>query len=147
MRKSTKSKYTRFINECYNFKKFDVKSLRQNHETSNVLITVMHRLKIINTKDNITTWAAGPVSKEMCNEIFKECDLYNKKFRAIYKAKASAQTLQKVPIPTTTPSPVLPWPPGASDQELIHDTSNSKVMLILAVGAVVGFMIASIIWK
>jgi hypothetical protein len=27
------------------------------------------------------------------------------------------------------------------------DTSNSKMFLILAVGAVVGFMIATIIWK
>jgi hypothetical protein len=27
------------------------------------------------------------------------------------------------------------------------DTSNSKMILILAVGAVIGFMIATIIWK
>jgi hypothetical protein len=27
------------------------------------------------------------------------------------------------------------------------DTSNSKILLILAVGAMVGFMIATIIWK
>jgi len=27
------------------------------------------------------------------------------------------------------------------------DTSNSKILLILAVGAMVGFIIATIIWK
>ena len=27
------------------------------------------------------------------------------------------------------------------------DTSNSKMLLVLAVGAMIGFMIATIIWK
>lgn len=31
--------------------------------------------------------------------------------------------------------------------EPIHDTSNSKMLLILAAGALLGFMIATLIWK
>jgi hypothetical protein len=31
--------------------------------------------------------------------------------------------------------------------EIDFDTSNSKMILIMAVGLVVGFMIATIIWK
>jgi hypothetical protein len=37
--------------------------------------------------------------------------------------------------------------PVRVQEEPIHDTSNSKVIIILAVGAMVGFLIATIIWK
>ena len=45
--------------------------------------------------------------------------------------------IRKAPLPT--PMPIV--------REAECDTSNSKMFLILAVGAVVGFMIATIIWK
>jgi len=32
-------------------------------------------------------------------------------------------------------------------EEPVHDTSNSKMLIILTVGALVGFLIATIIWK
>jgi hypothetical protein len=37
--------------------------------------------------------------------------------------------------------------PVRVQEEPIHDTSNSKMFIILAVGAMVGFLIATIIWK
>ena len=37
--------------------------------------------------------------------------------------------------------------PVRVQEEVIHDTSNSKMLIILAVGAMVGFLIATIIWK
>ena len=37
--------------------------------------------------------------------------------------------------------------PVQIQEEPIHDTSNSKMFIILAVGAMVGFLIATIIWK
>jgi hypothetical protein len=42
-------------------------------------------------------------------------------------------------VPADAPRPIV--------KEAECDTSNSKMFLILAVGAVVGFMIATIIWK
>jgi hypothetical protein len=32
-------------------------------------------------------------------------------------------------------------------EEPIQDTSNSKLLLIMAVGAAIGFLVATIIWK
>ncbi len=45
--------------------------------------------------------------------------------------------IRKAPLPT--PVPIV--------REAECDTSNSKMFLILAVGAMVGFIIATIIWK
>jgi hypothetical protein len=42
-------------------------------------------------------------------------------------------------VPADAPKPVV--------QEAECDTSNSKMFLILAVGAVIGFLIATAIWK
>ncbi len=41
--------------------------------------------------------------------------------------------------PVSTPEPIV--------KEAECDNSNSKIIVILAVGAIVGFMIATIIWK
>jgi hypothetical protein len=49
----------------------------------------------------------------------------------------SLKPIRKAPVPT--PTPVV--------REAECDTSNSKMILIMAVGLVVGFMIATIIWK
>jgi hypothetical protein len=49
----------------------------------------------------------------------------------------SIKPIRKAPVPT--PTPVV--------REAECDTSNSKMILIMAVGLVVGFMIATIIWK
>jgi hypothetical protein len=57
------------------------------------------------------------------------------------KAKPSPQLklkpLRKAPAPTSM----------LAVDEIDFDTSNSKMILIMAVGLVVGFMIATIIWK
>jgi hypothetical protein len=45
--------------------------------------------------------------------------------------------IRKAPAPTSM----------LAVDEIDFDTSNSKMLLILAVGAIVGFMIATIIWK
>ena len=37
--------------------------------------------------------------------------------------------------------------PVRVQEQTIHDTSNSKMLLILAAGALLGFMIATLIWK
>jgi hypothetical protein len=37
--------------------------------------------------------------------------------------------------------------PVRVQEEPIHDTSNSKMLLILGAGLLIGFMIATIIWK
>ena len=37
--------------------------------------------------------------------------------------------------------------PVRVQEEPVHDTSNSKMILLMAVGLVVGFMIATIFWK
>jgi hypothetical protein len=47
------------------------------------------------------------------------------------------QPIRKAPVPTPVPAV----------REAECDTSNSKMILILASGAVIGFMIATLIWK
>ena len=49
----------------------------------------------------------------------------------------SIKPIRKAPV--STPTPVV--------REAECDTSNSKMIVILAVGALIGFMIATIIWK
>jgi hypothetical protein len=57
------------------------------------------------------------------------------------KAKPSPQLSIKTMkrIERVAPMPV--------QEDTTHDTSNSKMIVILAVGALIGFMIATIIWK
>jgi hypothetical protein len=58
--------------------------------------------------------------------------------------------LKAKPSPQLTIKPVRKAPapaPMSVTQEPECDTTNSKMMLILAVGALIGFMIATIIWK
>jgi hypothetical protein len=58
--------------------------------------------------------------------------------------------LKAKPSPQLTIKPVRKAPAPTSMlavDEIDFDTSNSKMILIMAVGLVVGFMIATIIWK
>jgi PHD/YefM family antitoxin component YafN of YafNO toxin-antitoxin module len=56
------------------------------------------------------------------------------------KAQAIIDEAKRIAVERTQPVPV-------QHDEPFYDNSNSKVMLILAVGAVLGFMIATLIWK
>ena len=37
--------------------------------------------------------------------------------------------------------------PTLVKEEVVHDTSNSKMIIILAVGTMIGFLVATLIWK
>jgi len=68
--------------------------------------------------------------------IRKRLSAYNQ----YYKGKSAQLTIKPIrKAPTPTPMPVVDEPD--------YDNSNSKMLLIMAVGAAIGFLIATAIWK
>jgi len=70
---------------------------------------------------------------------------------SIQKRLKAYQSVTDEPSKQLTIEPIKraerPKPVPVHHDEPFYDNSNSKVMLILAVGAVLGFMIATLIWK
>ncbi len=72
----------------------------------------------------------------------KECLKQSRIDQAQSKAGMQQMTIapvRKAPASTPTPTPIV--------HEAECDNSNSKMLLIMAIGAVIGFMIATAIWK
>jgi len=142
MKKETKHKYLAFIQDCYKHGSFDKNLLRDSHEVSNDLLRAMQHTRCITTSAGVGQWIGNAPTQDVINSIFKE---YHKMRGAEYakrKTKPHGKQLKITPIrkaPVSTPEPIV--------KEAEYDNSNSKVFLILAVGAIVGFMIATIIWK
>ena len=64
---------------------------------------------------------------------------YNKTSELKPKMKGQLKIQPIKPMKRVEPTPVK--------EEVIHDTSNSKMFIILAVGTLIGFLIATLIWK
>ena len=64
---------------------------------------------------------------------------YNKTSELKPKMKGQLKIQPIKPMKRVEPTPVK--------EEVVHDTSNSKMFIILAVGTAIGFMIATLIWK
>jgi hypothetical protein len=69
---------------------------------------------------------------------------------AIRKRITAYNTIAEKPLPKVTIEPIKRvehTQPAPVREEPECDNTNSKMILIMAVGAVIGFMIATIIWK
>lgn len=140
MRTDTKTKYYNFMIALYNAQSFDMDAMRQEHRVSNRLITLMKERGMIKRKNKVTHWTGDMPTTAIANAFAKEC----------FKQSRIANSQSKAGIAQLTIKPIKRverTEPVRVQEEVIHDTSNSKVVIILAIGAMVGFLIATIIWK
>lgn len=140
MRTDTKTKYYNFMIALYNAQSFDMDAMRQEHRVSNRLITLMKERGMIKRKNKVTHWTGDMPTTAIANAFAKEC----------FKQSRIANSQSKAGIAQLTIKPIKrveQTEPVRVQEEVIHDTSNSKVIIILAIGAMVGFLIATIIWK
>ena len=147
MRQQTKSKYTECINECYTVRRFIQEEMRNKYLLDNNLFVAMHQCNVIRTINGISRWTDVVLTDQIINNILsvysnhrKTKNFKRKEKRKLSRLLPEQLTIKQIrKVPADAPKPVV--------QEAECDTNNSKMFLILAVGAVVGFMIATIIWK
>jgi hypothetical protein len=147
MRKQTRGmqaqiKYLQFMRHLYNEKSFNRKQVEANYKISTSICTVLAKRGFIVTDgEGLNKWVGKEPSMELVVAVLSDIRLTNRTYvhdaRNKPKNQLKLQPIRKAPLPT--PMPIV--------REAECDTSNSKIFLILAVGAVVGFIIATIIWK
>ena len=140
MSKNTKSKYYQFMCALHEAKEFDIQQMRNEYRIGAPLITLMREHNLIKRDGNVTRWIGDKPTQAVAMAFTKEVLKLSRMYNA--QSKAGPQQLKLTPIKRverTQPVPVK--------EEPIHDTSNSKLLLIMAVGAFIGFLIATIIWK
>ena len=134
----TKEKYMNAMLYACGQPEFQSREFAKAFKISHNVITAMHELGLIQKVGNGRyCWIVRrePLASDVV-AIRKRLAAYN----AI--ARQSNGQLKLTPIKRverTQPAPV--------QQEPECDNSNSKMLLIMAVGAVIGFMIATAIWK
>jgi hypothetical protein len=72
MRKTTKTKYSAFINDCYHHVTFDKNLMRDSHEVSNNLLRAMANKNVIRVDAGTGRWIGATPNPIMMNEIFRE---------------------------------------------------------------------------
>ena len=140
MRKNTKSKYYEFMCVLHEMKQFDIKEMRTQYRVGARLITLMREHKMIKRDGNVTRWIGDKPTQAIAVAFAKECLKESRIANAQSKAGTQQLTIKPIKrVERTQPAPVK--------QEPECDNSNSKMLLIMAVGAIIGFMIATAIWK
>lgn len=134
----TKEKYMNAMLYACAQPEFHSREFAKAFKISHNVITAMHELGLIQKVGNGKyCWIIRrePLASDVV-AIRKRLAAYNT------TARQSNGQLKLTPIKRverTQPAPVR--------EEPICDNSNSKLLLIMAVGAAIGFMIATIIWK
>jgi hypothetical protein len=134
----TKEKYMNAMLYACGQPEFQSREFAKAFKISHNVITAMHELGLIQKVGNGKyCWIVRrePLASDVV-AIRKRLAAYNA------TARQSNGQLKLTPIKRverTQPAPV--------QQEPECDNSNSKMLLIMAVGAVIGFMIATAIWK
>ena len=134
----TKEKYMNAMLYACAQPEFQSREFAKAFKISHNVITAMHELGLIQKVGNGRyCWIVRrePLASDVV-AIRKRLAAYNS------TARQSNGQLKLTPIKRverTQPAPV--------QQEPECDNSNSKMLLIMAVGAVIGFMIATAIWK
>ena len=134
----TKEKYMNAMLYACAQPEFQSREFAKAFRISHNVITAMHELGLIQKVGNGKyCWIVRrePLASDVV-AIRKRLTAYNA------AARQSNGQLKPTPIrkaPVSMPEPIV--------KEAECDTSNSKMLLILAAGALIGFMIATIIWK
>ena len=143
MKHHTKGKYLTAIEDIHRSKEFHGTTWSKRYRISYAVILAMKDLDMIHqTRYGYYQWIGNkwPTMIDI-DKIYDRIQQKNKRYAnessSIKNNQLTIEPIRKVPI--DNPQPIV--------KEAECDTSNSKMMLILAVGAMVGFIIATIIWK
>jgi hypothetical protein len=134
----TKEKYMNAMLFACGQAEFQSREFAKAFKISHNVITAMHELGLIQKVGNGKyCWVVRrePLPSDVV-AIRKRMTAYNA------AARQSNGQLKLTPIrkaPVDTPQPIVKEPE--------YDNSNSKMLLIMAAGAILGFLIATIIWK
>jgi len=134
----TKEKYMNAMLFACGQAEFQSREFAKAFKISHNVITAMHELGLIQKVGNGKyCWVVRrePLPSDVI-AIRKRMTAYN---AAARQSNGQLKITAIKRVERTQPVPV--------QQEPIHDTSNSKMFIILAVGALLGFMIATLIWK
>jgi hypothetical protein len=140
MSKNTKEKYYNFMMSMYNAQEFDIRKMMKEHKVSTRIATLLRERRVIAKYGKLTKWVGDMPTQAMANAYAKESlrvARISKMQNQIAPGQLTIKPIRKAPL--DTPQPIVKEPE--------YDNSNSKMLLILAVGAMIGFMIATIIWK
>ena len=147
MRKQTRGmqaqiKYLQFMRHLYNEKTFSRKQAEANYKISTSICTVLaKRGFIVADSEGLNKWVGKEPSMELVVAVLSDIRLTNRTYvhdaRNKPKNQLKLQPIRKAPAPA----------PMSVTAEPECDTTNSKMLVIFAVGALIGFMIATIIWK
>lgn len=134
----TKEKYMNAMLYACAQTEFQSREFAKAFRISHNVITAMHELGLIQKVGNGKyCWVVRrePLASDVV-AIRKRLTAYNVAAKQ-NNGQLKLTTIRKAPV--DTPQPIVKEPE--------YDNSNSKMLLILAVGAMIGFMIATIIWK
>jgi hypothetical protein len=124
----------------YNEKEFNASALRAQYAVSSRLMRLLKEANYIKKEGNVTRWIGDVPTLTLANTLVKQAKKESRIEKAHVRVGQKQMTITPIrKAPVSTPEPIV--------KEAEYDNSNSKVFLILAVGAIVGFMIATIIWK
>jgi hypothetical protein len=140
MSKNTKEKYYNFMMSMYNAQEFDIRKLMKEHKVSTRIATLLRERRVIAKYGKLTRWVGDMPTQAMANAYAKESlrvARISKMQNSIAPTQLTIKPIRKAPV--DTPQPIVKEPE--------YDNSNSKMLLIMAVGAILGFLIATIIWK
>jgi hypothetical protein len=140
MSRNTASKYYNFMVTLYNEKEFNASALRAQYAVSSRLMRLLKEANYIKKEGNVTRWIGDVPTLTLANTLVKQAKKESRIEKAHIRVGQKQMTITPIrKVPVDNPQPIV--------KEAEYDTSNSKIILILAVGAIVGFMIATIIWK
>ena len=155
----TLSKYTKLIQDCSNRKYFDKDEMRLLYKIDSNIWTALRRTNMIAKTGDCATgmsqWIGPNYSESVLRKIMDEYAAINamknlKQKRKRFMIKASPQIqfkTQSIIDEAKRIAAERPQPVPVQHDEPFYDNSNSKVILAIGAGAVLGFMIATLIWK
>jgi hypothetical protein len=139
MNQRTKEKYMKLLNEIANQSEFKGSHLVRKHNVASNIITAMMDTGLINKIElGKYTWIMKRqptiADAKMISHALRVRRLNTDSMKV---GQLTMQPIRKAPAPA----------PMSVTQEPECDTTNSKMLLILGAGLLIGFMIATIIWK
>jgi hypothetical protein len=135
-------KYVRFMKQLHRQKVFNRRAMENEYKISHQICTQLAKRGFILLQNlDEYRWVGNEPTNDLAIDILTTMRANNRAYAQRAK-KSAPQQLTIKPIKR-----VERTQPVRVQEEPINDTSNSKVFIILAVGAMVGFLIATIIWK
>jgi hypothetical protein len=135
---NTKKRYLDAMMWIFKQEQFTNNQFMQHFDVSKSLVYNMRKLGFIKKLNKGTyKWALEFEPTLVQVNALRKVSNYHNQIRKQTQKQLTIKPIKRVE--RTQPAPV--------HEEPICDNSNSKMLLIMAVGAVIGFMIATIIWK